>query len=246
SGATIRRWESGKIQPTRGDILRFAEVCDLAPMETEFLIRTFAARRREFAPSGQSIEVLKRVVAESELPCFISDSLFYLRISSSYFSKMLGIDATENMGLNVMEILLRGGQVVQDPEENERVDYWLRSFWLMTARMAGSTPYQALLRRLRQLDGFEDRWWQMGLSRPSVIPPVNLPYAFKHPQHGTFRVLSSMLVAPPIYQVREYWPVDEKAERFVKELRRQGPPAIIAAAIEHWSGSEESADGDLP
>ncbi len=244
SGATIRRWEAGDVQPTRRDIVSFAEICDLAPMETEFLIRTFGARRREPGPSAESIEVLKRAVADSELPCFISDSLFYLRISSSYFGEMIGIHAPENMGVNLMEILLRGGSVVQDPDEEARVDYWMRGFWMMTARMAGSEPYRTLLSRLRSLDGFESRWWQIALTRRASLPPVNLPYLFKHPKHGTFRVVSSMLIAPPIYQIREYWPIDSTAEAFVKSLHAEGPPSIVVAPMEHWSLTEDLAEDE--
>ncbi len=232
------------MQPTRRDIVSFAEICALNPMETEFLIRTFGARRREPAPTFESIEALKKAAAECDLPCFISDSLFYLRISSSYFGEMLGIHAPENMGINLMEILLRGGAVVDEPEEIERIDYWLRSFWMMTARMAGSEPYRTLLKRLRALDGFEERWWQIALTRRVSPPPVNLPYLFRHPSHGTFRVVTSMLIAPPIYQIREYWPVDSNAEKFVKSLHASGPPSIVMAPIAHWSRGEEFAEAE--
>lgn len=242
SGATIRRWESGDVQPTRRDIVSFAEICDLAPMETEFLIRTFGARRREPAPTHESIEALKRAAADSGLPCFITDSLFYLRISSSYFGRMLGIHNPENMGINTMEILLRGGSAAHDPQENERLDYWMRSFWMMTARMAGSEPYRTLLTRLRVFDGFEERWWQIALTRREPLTPVNIPYVFNHPDHGAFRVVTSMLIAPPIYQIRQYWPIDSKAEAFVKSLHEEGPPSIVVAPMEHWSLSEEPAE----
>jgi hypothetical protein len=246
SGATIRRWEAGDVQPTRRDIVSFAEICDLAPMETEFLIRTFGARRREPAPSAESMEALRRAVADSGLPCFVSDSLFYLRISSSYFDEMIGLHAPENMGINLMEILLRGGSVARDPNEEERIDYWMRGFWLLTARMAGSLPYRTLLNRLRALDGFEERWWQIALTRRASLPPVNLPYLFNHPAHGTFLVVSSMLVAPPIYQLRQYWPADSTAEAFVKALRKAGPPSIAIAAVDHWSQGEEAVDTETP
>ena len=242
SGATIRRWESGHVQPTRRDLISFAEICDLAPMETEFLIRTFAARRREPAPTPESIEALKRAAVDSGLPCFISDSLFYLRISSSYFGEMIGLHAPENMGINLMEILLRGGSVAHNPGENERIEYWMRGFWMMTARMAGSEPYRMLLNRLRSLGDFEERWWKIALTRRESLSPVNIPYVFNHPDHGAFRVVTSMLIAPPIYQIRQYWPIDSKAEAFVKSLHEEGPPSIVVAPMEHWSRSEELAE----
>ena len=76
------------------------------------------------------------------------------------------------------------------------------------------------------------------------MPPINLPYLFKHPEHGTFRAVTSMLIAPPIFQIREYWPVDDAAEAFVRSLRQAGPPSVMMAPLEHWSRDEEPVLGD--
>jgi hypothetical protein len=96
---------------------------------------------------------------------------------------------------------------------------------------------------LRSYPAFERRWLDMALTRREDVMPVNLPYVFRHPDCGSFRIIVSTVAAPPDYQLREYIPADETAQDFIEALRREGPPIISSASTQHWA-SPQQADED--
>ena len=236
SGTTVRRWEAGRLRPTREDLAHFSEVCDLSPLEREFLLAAFHGREEEEPPDSERFESLVSRSLNSALPAFVLDSLFYIRGWNTYTAQLIGWEEEGVPERNALEGLFRDlgprRQSVASPERDER---WLRSFWLSTASLTGTEAYRELLQRLRGLGNFEDRWRNLALEHNPGSPPINLPFLFRHRLHGTFRIFITTVTLPPVYYVREFVPVDQTARSFINELQESGPARAISLEKYHWA-----------
>jgi transcriptional regulator with XRE-family HTH domain len=236
SGATIRRWESGQIRPTREDLRRFASVCGLAPLEREFMLRCFASVDHEAPPSDEAYEHLLSRSLESALPTFVMDSLFYVRGWNSHQIALSGRQPGQVPMNNAICALFDPKRTLRlDPVLDDQFTPWLRNFWLLTAELCGTPPYIRLLDELRTLGDFEQRWWDLALTQKMADTPVNLPTIYHSPQFGVFRVFMTRVILPPTYFLREYVPIDDTARHFVSELRSKGRPDIGRNEHCHWS-----------
>lgn len=182
-----------------------------------------------------------RTVLSSEHPAFLLDSLFYRR---AWNSLLLGLlpRASAPPPRHVLATVL-GPLAAYGPAAHRDAFLWrwIEDFWLYTASLCGTPPYRALVRELAALPEFRSRWQELGLSRRMDDVPVGVPYYYRHPCLGTYRIFTLRLVLPPVYYLKEYVPVDEAARRYVDGLRARGPVEILADPRPHWS-----LEGDEP
>ena len=236
SGATVRRWESGKIKPTRKDLRRFAPVCGLTQLELEFILRCFGSIDDELAPSEEAFQALLDRCAASPLPTMVLDSLFYIRGWNSHLITMTGRDKGEEPNPNAIAALFDAARSArQDPSQEDPFTAWLRSFWLLSAQLCGTGAYRRLLEALRPIGDFEERWWSLALTQTGADVPVNLPGIYQHPSHGMYRIFATTMTLPPTYYVRAYAPIDETARSYVRQLEAEGPHTFSRRACSHWS-----------
>ncbi len=236
SGATIRRWESGQIRPTREDLRRFSIVCGLAPLEREFILRSFASVDHEEPPAEETYNRLLDRTLVSVLPTFVMDSLFYIRAWNSHMTAFSGRVEGQRPNANAVRALFDPNRGIRlDPVLEDQFTPWLRNFWLLTAELCGTEPYKALLEDLRAHGDFEDRWWELALSQRMADVPVNLPTIYHSPNNGVYRVFMTRIILPPTYFVREYVPIDATARAYIDELRAKGLPKPGRAPNCHWA-----------
>ena len=236
SGATIRRWESGTVRPTRDDLYRFAEVCALAPLEREFILRSFSTVQAEDPPEPETYDLLLDRALRSALPAFVLDSLLYIRAWNSHLMTISGRAAGDVAAPHAIMSLF-------DPRRGKRLDAskidqftpWIRNFWMMTSELCATPQYPRLLESLRTVGDFEKRWWEIALTQKLTDVPVNLPTIYRTPHHGIYRVFMTTVTLPPTYYLREYAPVDATAHRYVEEWLSKGMPSISHTQKRHWS-----------
>ena len=72
SGPIIQRWETGHSTPSHFDLLRFAQVCQLSPIETAILIDAFGARELEQPPGAATFRQAAEEVLAIPFPAYVS------------------------------------------------------------------------------------------------------------------------------------------------------------------------------
>ena len=234
SGTTVRRWEAGQLRPTRQDLSRFAATCELTALEESFLMQAFQAREAESPPGAGAFERMARQALQSEQPAFLMDSLFYVRARNTYMRELVLRDLTPLTNNAVTGVF----GPTQVPTRNRSPLRMIRSFWFSTAGLNGLPPFRRLLANLREIEGFEDAWWRIAMTREEAEEANNLPTAFAHPEHGEFRVYMTRITVPPVYYLREYVPMDAAATSFVKRMKTSVPNDLEAGEPHHWAFHE--------
>jgi len=236
SGPIIQRWETGHSTPSHFDLQRFAQVCQLSPIETAFLIDAIGARELEQPPGAATFRQAAEEVLAIPFPAYVFDSFFYLRAWNSYMMALDGPALSSGQATN----LLRGPILAATrPNESEDSDHrlwrWLSDFWYSTASLCGSIPYKRVLRELASVPGFEEKWRRMALERNQWQSwSFNAPYHYKNAKVGDYSVFPSMVVLPPTYHLRVYVPRDDLAQRRLKEFLSEPPEVAILPEV-HWS-----------
>jgi hypothetical protein len=216
------------------DLRRFGEICEITALELEFILVAFAAKNLEQPPSLQAFAQAMPDIISHEFPAYAMDSLFYLRAWNSYMNVFLPFSYSETP-----QHMLAAHLTVRAPTEapeafEERIDYWIREFWLATAGLCGSAPYRGLLAELREFPEFETRWRALGLRR-SHQKPNGGPYYFSSARLGVFRVFPVRVNCPPVYHVREHVPLDRAAQAHLEQERASGPPIVALSPERHWA-----------
>jgi len=179
SGMTVRRWESNLARPNESDLRRLAEVCDLAPIEQEFLLRAFRSQESEPPPQERDFSAIVRRVLQSEFPAVVYDSFFYGRARNSYMAELFpataGWHAAGNVFVDILDELARK----PSPESETRVQMWFRRLWFSTSHLCGAKSYRMLLHELSNIAGFHEHWCELA-SRPpaNALPQAHLTITF--------------------------------------------------------------------
>jgi transcriptional regulator with XRE-family HTH domain len=235
SGDTIRRWEKDRSRPSQADLARFAEVCGLAPIEREFLIWAFSGRQLNPPPSEQAFHDFAASALTAGVPALILDEFHYVRAWNSYHPGILQSPGPGPL-THFHEIF---GRFIPNEAPNNRPENfqrWLRYFWMSTAPFASSPGYRRLIEQLRRSPEFERRWRSMGLERDeSIAEPVNAPRYIEHDVIGTWRIFSTAVTLPPAYYLREYFPLDEKAQAHMRRIGASRPLKVFTKDIIHWT-----------
>ena len=162
SGATVRRWEAGYSSPTGEDIRRLAEVCELGPLETDFLIKAFGSEQFESPPSEKGFDsAVESLLRGTTNPAVLLDSLGYIRAWNDPLVVLKPAKGPMPRHYLVPSIL---GQVPTNSEPL-RLQALLREFWQVTARLCGSPGYVRFLNELRPLGEFEAYWQRLALEK---------------------------------------------------------------------------------
>ncbi len=240
SGATVRRWESGRSLPTNQDLARFEEVCELTPIEAEFLQLAFNARSEESPPQHETFHASAYELLDTSAPTLLLDSLYYLR-GYNRIATLIFEETLPELGANFLVPVLRlnFGRQAEGLVDEDRVQHLMHEIWLSTAFLCGSAPYRRFLADLRLVPGFERRWRAMALEPMHDVLSVharNEPYYVTEPRFGTFRVRQSRVTIPPIYQVCEFIASDERALEALHGLRTEcGGCRVSLSPMIHWA-----------
>ena len=234
SGTTVRRWEAGQLRPTRHDLSRFAATCELTALEESFLMQAFQVREPEAPPSAGAFERMATQALNSDQPAFLMDSLFYLRARNAYMRELVPRELTPSTN-NAVTGVFGPGRV---PARNRSPLRMLRSFWFATASLNGLPPFRRLLSTLQDVEGFEEAWWRIAMTRDEAEEANNLPATFSHPEHGEFRVYLTRITVPPVYYLREYVPMDATATTFLERMKASVSNDLDAGEPYHWGLQE--------
>lgn len=235
SGSTVRRWEAGTARPSPPDLLRFAEVCCLAPLETEFLLRAFSGQPHEAAPAESAFRAAAGELLNTEFPAYILDSFFFVRAWNNYVAALFA--APSDPQVHVIAAMLRiMAEGSATPDREKRLRRRLRDFWLSTATLCGTQAYRRVLSDLCAEPGFE-LYWRLLAQEPSDLlgEVVRAPYTIRTERFGAFRVFPARLVLPPVYELREYVPLDEQARQRLEAFHSTRSPAVTFSPYVHWT-----------
>jgi len=238
SGDTIRRWEACVSRPGRDDLQRVTDILHLKPVEAQFLIEAFEERCPEAAPEARTFVSHARQVLSGEFPGYLYDSLFYVRAWNSYTDILRLPRANPPMGDHLVETAL--AQLPPDHaglggNRDERQSRLLREFWLATASLCGTAAYRDILGRLSENPEFRERWMGIALGDVPMDSPMIIPYYVRRRDIGDYRVVTSRIVMPPVFYLREYIPLNANALLRLDERRKKGPAIVSFRTQVHWA-----------
>ena len=252
SGDTMRRWETDRAIPTDSDLRRFAQKCELTATEESFLFKAFAPVNIESGPNEDAFRRMTAQVLALGIPAYLYDSLFYVRAWNSYIDLVYD-RPLEPQGEHIVERVLEDPPRYPQPPNlwstrQERAEWWLRDFWYETAQMCGSVPYQRVIERLAVNNpSFVERWKGLGLlHRPAGELPIGSPKLRVDPERGTYMLLTSAVLIPPMYFLHVYCPVDEIAWERLKLRRSLGEARVETSFLLHWSEAGLDSPTDPP
>lgn len=242
SGATVRRWESGRAVPDSDDLAKIAAACSLTPLQYTFLTLAFS-RIESLPPPPEPLfrQHVERLLS-GEYPAIVWDSLFYQRAWNSYTSALTP-ESFEVIGRQIHPIAMlmrtwaRGAaepQGIQEWTPEQRVRQNIRFFWLSTAHLSSRPAYRRLINTLRPEPRFEELWRGLAFENES---PVIEPTGFAHviARNGArFRLNTRTIAFPAIYTLWEYIPDDDLAWQRLRALQAGGPPQIKFSERIHW------------
>ena len=204
SGATVRRWETGRSHPSFADISAIANVCDLAATETALSTSSLSGQGRR-RPSSQRRSASNAPLNSSKpltIPRF-SHGQLHVRSRPQYLHRgNTGLNRNAGQGTSPNPILAgpgAGGRTAEELAAREAVlDRWLRDFWYWSAFQCGNQAFVRLIRSFAKHEGFRERWRAMGSSlRPDADEligrvPTDIPAAFRHlPHHPRTNILAT-------------------------------------------------------
>ncbi len=243
SGATIRRWESGRLRPNPDDAANLARACNLTSIQVAFLSRALRSGGPMPIPDLDSFRAKATPILAVEFPVYIMDSMLFIRGWNSYLPHFLsrGREQPRN-DYHLIEFLI-------DADEHPGVQPYLRErlrraiieMWYMTSDVCGSPEYRALISRLSASPIFREEWTQLAFMEEEDCHDIGLPRRAWRKDIGEMMICPFVAVLPPVYQVRQFIPMDEVATAKLNELRAEGPPEVYLDSIAHWAqtaGSE--------
>jgi transcriptional regulator with XRE-family HTH domain len=241
SGATIRRWESGRLKPNPVDAANLARACNLTSLQVAFLSRALRTGGPTPVPDFETFKAKATPILETPFPAYIMDSMMYIRGWNSYLPYFLRrrqyqprddyhfidfiIDADQHPGVQ--------------PALRERVRRSVVELWYLTSDACGTREYKELINRLSRYDVFRDEWARMAFLKEEDCHQIGLPRSAWRQDIGESLICPFAAVLPPIYQVRQIIPIDDTAREKLEELRREGPPEVILDSKSHWAQTVE-------
>ena len=237
SGATIRRWESGRLRPSPEDAGNLARACNLTSLQVAFLSRALRSGGPTPVPDYETFRTKATPILETPFPAYIMDSMMYIRGWNSYLPYFLRrrqyqprddyhfidfiVDAEQHPGVQ--------------PALQERVRRAVVELWYLTSDACGTKEYKELITKLSRYDVFREEWARMAFLQEKDCHQIGLPRGAWRKDIGESLICPFAVVLPPVYQVRQIIPVDGTAWEKLEELRREGPPEVIFDAKGHWA-----------
>lgn len=246
SGATIRRWEMNVFAPNLAQAERFAAACNLTELQTAFLCRTLRGGVTRPSFSAAAFHMKIRELLACEFPTYVMDSMLFIRGWNSYLPRFLGRSRERPAGdYHLIEFIIdadrRAGIL---PIQQERVRRAVMEFWFFSADACGSPEYRALVQRLSEYEVFRNEWARLAFLDESDCIEIGIPRRASRPDVGEALISPYAAVLPPIYYVRQFIPLDARAQSRLEELRREGPPSLLFDERIHWAHTVEDEERD--
>ncbi len=237
SGRTVARWETGQSEPTQSDLENLAACLHLSVLQAEFLFRAFGPKRIERAPEAHVMFSRVRDLVATGFPVLILDSLYYVRALSTYNQILATSDTTSAGQPGVDHMLWQILASDRTPESREHSMWWIKTIWLETASLCGTPAYERMISRLRVAPGFEEAWLRLADLNEGDSVMEDGPADIVLPS-GVFREFRIQLFLPPVYHVRQFVPMDDRAKQSLSSLRNVGAPGATFSRLLHWSEEE--------
>ena len=236
SGATIRRWESGQMIPSQDDLKRFAEVCGLTAMQTEFVHRLFSRRNAQDVEVPECFQEEALNLLSVPRAAFILDELFFIRGWNSYFTDFLGpLQSRLRFGANSAKFLLVLPNMPEPLADRGRIDPLVRLLWMWTAHLGAKQQYAELIQDLSSNEEFAHAWQALACRvNWEAETPVIYP-GQREIRGASHRIYTREILFPPLYRLVTWEPADETAEKILQGQIAAGPPQVGFADKLHWS-----------
>ena len=241
SGATVRRWETGRLRPDALTAAALARTCNLTSLQIAFLSRALSRNGPTPVPDLDTFKEKATPILAAEFPVYIMDSMMYIRGWNSYLPHFLSRRRSRPADdYHVIDFIIEADQHegVQ-PAQRERVRRAVMELWFLTSDACGSFEYKALINRLSKYQVFKEEWERLPFIEEKECIQIGLPRRAWRADIGETLICPFAAVLPPVYQVRQFMPMDEVAQARLNELRAAGPPLVLFDTRCHWAQTEE-------
>jgi transcriptional regulator with XRE-family HTH domain len=241
SGATIRRWESGRLKPSPEDTANLAQACNLTSLQVTFLSRALRTGGPTPVPDLDTFQRKAAPILESDFPTYIMDSMMYIRGWNSYLPAFLRRWRTEPRDYHLIDFIIEAdlNEGIQ-PTQRERVERAVLDLWFLTADACGTEEYLSLIQRLSKYDVFREAWERLPFLTEDDCPQIGLPRRARRADVGECLIAPFAAVLPPVYQVRQLFPMDPLAQSTLDVLHEAGPAIPVFDTRAHWAQNEEN------
>jgi transcriptional regulator with XRE-family HTH domain len=242
SGATIRRWESGRLRPDPQTAAAMARACKLTSLQVSFLSRSLSRHGPTPVPDFDTFKAKATPILNTEFPVYIMDSMLFIRGWNSYLPHFLSRSRQrpEN-DYHLIDFIIEADEEHQgvEPRQQERVRRAVMELWWLTSDACGSPEYKALINRLSEYAIFKEEWSRLAFLEEDECMQIGVPRRAWRADVGAALICPFAVVLPPVYQVRQFMPLDDVAQAKLDELRRHGPPEVIFDSRCHWAQTEQ-------
>ena len=227
SPKTIRRWETGRAQPSQQDLINFASFFRLTPLQRHFLNRAFSNMRYGSAPVEPDV-LREQAIAYLTMatPAYLLDRFFYVQAWNSLVAGIEG-STIETTHPNFL------GRVRTDPrlrswavDHDSLVRNLTATLWIGSGRACGMPAYVDTVEELSRIPGFRERWASLAVPANEGISATDVPHDIDVPHAGRFRLVASKVEFPPTHYLVQYVPLDDDAWRYVSSLRGCATPKV--------------------
>jgi len=236
SGPTVRRWEKGRLRPSAVHVAELGRVCRLTSIQIAFLARAMRSGGPMPVPDFSMFAAKATPILSVEFPVYMMDSMLYIRGWNSYLPQFLGRDVLPREDYHYIDFIIDAERSpgVQ-PSLRDRLRRAILEFWYLTADSCGTPEYKALLARLCQHEIFREEWARLPFISEEDCPEIGLPRRAYRKDIGESLICPFVAILPPLYQVRQFMPLDETAAARLEEIRRPGPPEVFLDPYAHWA-----------
>jgi transcriptional regulator with XRE-family HTH domain len=240
SGATIRRWEAGRLKPGADDVAQLARACNLTSLQVTFLSRALRTGGPMPVPDLETFQRKASPILAEEFPTYIMDSMMFIRGWNTYLPHFLRRSRRDPRDYHYIDFIIDADQNegVQ-PSQHDRMKRAVIDLWFLTADACGTREYIALMERLRRHEVFREAWAALPFLKEDECSQIGLPRRAYRADVGECLIAPFAAVLPPVYQVRQFYPMDTTAQTRLKELREEGPPRPIFDTRCHWAQNDE-------
>lgn len=240
SGATVRRWEAGRLRPSPEDAANLARACNLTTMQVAFLSRALRTGGPMPVPDLDTFRRKATPILSGEFPTYIMDSMMFIRAWNSYLPQFLERAREEPEDYHFIDFIIEADQHEGiQPTLRQRVEFAAIELWYLTADACGTSEYVALIGRLSKYDPFRESWERIAFLDEDECPEIGLPRRASRPDVGTCLIAPFAAIMPPVYQVRQFYPMDTMAQQKLNILHSAGPPKTVFDAKSHWAQTDE-------
>jgi transcriptional regulator with XRE-family HTH domain len=241
SGATVRRWESGRLRPGPGDAANLARACNLTSLQVAFLSRALRTDGPTPVPDMETFREKATPILMTEFPTYIMDGLMFIRGWNSYLPRFLRRrDGIPPHDYHYIDFVIRADQNTGvQPAQRDRVKRAVLDLWYTTADACGTSEYKAIITRLSEHEVFREAWASLPFLAEEDCVQIGLPRRVSRGDIGESLIAPFIAILPPQYQVRQIIPMDDLARSTLNAIRDEGPPEPVFDLKAHWAQTEE-------